>query len=96
MLLFNVSLPFSLISFNLTIPVWRTSYISRLTVVFVNGELLTLSICALTGAYLFCSLRISGAINIYSLGLSYSSATSSSAIFNLLPVVAFFLAVLFG
>ncbi|GJN18606.1 hypothetical protein PR202_gb05781 [Eleusine coracana subsp. coracana] len=39
---------------------------------------------------------ISGSINIYSLGLSYASATSSSAIFNLLPVVAFFLAILFG
>ncbi|XP_020405243.1 WAT1-related protein At5g64700 isoform X1 [Zea mays] len=39
---------------------------------------------------------ISGAINIYGLGLSYSSATSSSAIFNLLPAVAFFLAVLLG
>ncbi|XP_062184694.1 WAT1-related protein At5g64700-like [Phragmites australis] len=39
---------------------------------------------------------ISGAINIYSLGLSYASATSSSAIFNLLPVVAFFLSVLLG
>lgn len=39
---------------------------------------------------------ISGAINIFSLGLSYASATSSSAIFNLLPVVAFFLAVLLG
>ncbi|RLN24285.1 WAT1-related protein [Panicum miliaceum] len=38
--------------------------------------------------------RISGAINIYGLGLSYASATSSSAIFNLLPAVAFFLAVL--
>ncbi|XP_039847864.1 WAT1-related protein At5g64700-like isoform X1 [Panicum virgatum] len=37
---------------------------------------------------------ISGAINIYGLGLSYASATSSSAIFNLLPAVAFFLAVL--
>ncbi|KAG8051697.1 hypothetical protein GUJ93_ZPchr0001g32402 [Zizania palustris] len=39
---------------------------------------------------------ITGAINIYSLGLSYASATSSSAIFNLLPVVAFFSAVLLG
>ncbi|XP_025817481.1 WAT1-related protein At5g64700-like isoform X3 [Panicum hallii] len=39
---------------------------------------------------------ISGAINIYGLGLSYVSATSSSAIFNLLPAVAFFLAVLLG
>ncbi|WVZ70149.1 hypothetical protein U9M48_018838 [Paspalum notatum var. saurae] len=39
---------------------------------------------------------ITGAINIYSLGLSYASATSSSAIFNLLPAVAFFLAVLLG
>ncbi|TVU34044.1 hypothetical protein EJB05_15868, partial [Eragrostis curvula] len=39
---------------------------------------------------------ISGAINIYCLGLSYASATASSAIFNLLPVVAFFLAVIFG
>ncbi|KAL6597835.1 hypothetical protein ACP70R_046640 [Stipagrostis hirtigluma subsp. patula] len=37
---------------------------------------------------------ISGAINIYSFGLSYTSATASSAILNLLPVVAFFLAVL--
>uniref|UniRef100_A0A0D9V1U5 WAT1-related protein n=1 Tax=Leersia perrieri TaxID=77586 RepID=A0A0D9V1U5_9ORYZ len=37
---------------------------------------------------------ISGAINIYSLGLSYASATSSSAIFNLLPVVAFIFALL--
>ncbi|XP_006644287.1 WAT1-related protein At5g64700-like [Oryza brachyantha] len=37
---------------------------------------------------------ISGAINIYSLGLSYASATSSSAIFNLLPVVAFILALM--
>ncbi|XP_066308944.1 WAT1-related protein At5g64700-like [Miscanthus floridulus] len=39
---------------------------------------------------------IAGAINIYGLGLSYSSATSSSAIFNLLPAVAFFLAVVLG
>uniref|UniRef100_A0A0D9V1U2 WAT1-related protein n=1 Tax=Leersia perrieri TaxID=77586 RepID=A0A0D9V1U2_9ORYZ len=39
---------------------------------------------------------ISGSVNIYGLGLSYSSATSSSAISNLLPVVAFFLAVLMG
>ncbi|RCV25778.1 hypothetical protein SEVIR_5G195400v4 [Setaria viridis] len=39
---------------------------------------------------------ISGAINIYGLGLSYASATASSAIFNLLPAVAFFLAVLLG
>ncbi|CAL4975932.1 unnamed protein product [Urochloa decumbens] len=38
--------------------------------------------------------RISGSINIYSIGLSYASATSSSAISNVLPVVAFFLAVL--
>ncbi|CAL4949337.1 unnamed protein product [Urochloa decumbens] len=37
---------------------------------------------------------ISGSINIYSIGLSYASATSSSAISNVLPVVAFFLAVL--
>jgi hypothetical protein len=55
-----------------------------------------MSICALTGSYLFYDFRISGSINVYGLGLSYSSATSSSAIFNLLPVVAFFLAVLFG
>uniref|UniRef100_A0A0E0FMW5 EamA domain-containing protein n=1 Tax=Oryza nivara TaxID=4536 RepID=A0A0E0FMW5_ORYNI len=40
--------------------------------------------------------RIAGSVNIYGLGLSYSSATSSSAISNLLPVVAFFLAVLMG
>ncbi|KAL5222596.1 hypothetical protein ABZP36_027309 [Zizania latifolia] len=39
---------------------------------------------------------IAGSVNIYGLGLSYSSATSSSAISNLLPVVAFFLAVLMG
>lgn len=39
---------------------------------------------------------ISGAINIYCLGLKYASATASSAIFNLLPVVAFFLALLLG
>uniref|UniRef100_K3XRW6 WAT1-related protein n=1 Tax=Setaria italica TaxID=4555 RepID=K3XRW6_SETIT len=37
---------------------------------------------------------ISGSINVYSIGLSYASATSSSAISNVLPVVAFFLAVL--
>jgi len=47
-------------------------------------------------AYMFSYFRIAGAINIYGLGLSYSSATSSSAIFNLLPPVAFFLAVLLG
>ena len=39
-------------------------------------------------------LRISGSINVYSIGLSYASATSSSAISNVLPVVAFFFAVL--
>ncbi|EAZ12266.1 hypothetical protein OsJ_02154 [Oryza sativa Japonica Group] len=39
---------------------------------------------------------IAGSVNIYGLGLSYSSATSSSAISNLLPVLAFFLAVLMG
>ncbi|XP_021309000.1 WAT1-related protein At5g64700 [Sorghum bicolor] len=37
---------------------------------------------------------ISGSINVYSIGLSYASATSSSAISNVLPVVAFFFAVL--
>ncbi|XP_014753486.1 WAT1-related protein At5g64700 isoform X2 [Brachypodium distachyon] len=39
---------------------------------------------------------ISGAINISCLGLKYASATASSAILNLLPVVAFFLALLLG
>uniref|UniRef100_A0A0E0MXS8 EamA domain-containing protein n=1 Tax=Oryza rufipogon TaxID=4529 RepID=A0A0E0MXS8_ORYRU len=43
-----------------------------------------------------CAQRIAGSVNIYGLGLSYSSATSSSAISNLLPVLAFFLAVLMG
>ncbi|KAL6615136.1 hypothetical protein ACP70R_037406 [Stipagrostis hirtigluma subsp. patula] len=38
---------------------------------------------------------LSGSINVFSLGLSYASATSSSAISNILPVVAFFLAVTF-
>ncbi|KAL6621176.1 hypothetical protein ACP70R_033608 [Stipagrostis hirtigluma subsp. patula] len=38
---------------------------------------------------------LSGSINVFSLGLSYASATSSSAISNILPVVAFFLAVSF-
>ncbi|XP_052168344.1 WAT1-related protein At5g64700-like [Oryza glaberrima] len=44
--------------------------------------------------FLHALYGISGAINIYSLGLSYASATSSSAIFNLLPAVAFILALL--
>ncbi|KAL6607940.1 hypothetical protein ACP70R_041003 [Stipagrostis hirtigluma subsp. patula] len=44
--------------------------------------------------FVHTSFGISGAINIYSFGLSYTSAIASSAILNLLPVVAFFLAVL--
>jgi hypothetical protein len=40
-------------------------------------------------------LRMAGTINLYSIGLNYASATSSSAIFNIVPVVAFILAVMF-
>lgn len=38
---------------------------------------------------------MAGTINLYSIGLNYASATSSSAIFNIVPVVAFILAVMF-
>lgn len=38
---------------------------------------------------------MAGTINLYSIGLKYASATSSSAIFNIVPVVAFMLAVMF-
>jgi hypothetical protein len=38
---------------------------------------------------MFPYFRLSGPINIYGLGLTYSSETSSSAICNLLPAVAF-------
>lgn len=38
---------------------------------------------------------MAGTINLYSIGLNYASATSSSAIFNIVPVVAFILAVKF-
>ncbi|KAJ4760786.1 WAT1-related protein [Rhynchospora pubera] len=37
---------------------------------------------------------ISVSINIYSIGLNYASATSGAAIYNLLPVIAFLLALL--
>ncbi|XP_062187651.1 WAT1-related protein At5g64700-like isoform X2 [Phragmites australis] len=37
---------------------------------------------------------MAGTINLYSIGLNYASATSSSAIFNIVPVVAFILAVM--
>jgi drug/metabolite transporter (DMT)-like permease len=40
-------------------------------------------------------LRMAGTINLYCIGLKYASATSSSAIFNIVPVVAFILAVMF-
>ncbi|KAF8669098.1 hypothetical protein HU200_051422 [Digitaria exilis] len=38
---------------------------------------------------------MAGTINLYCIGLKYASATSSSAIFNIVPVVAFILAVMF-
>jgi drug/metabolite transporter (DMT)-like permease len=38
---------------------------------------------------------MAGTINLYCIGLKYASATSSSAIFNIVPVVAFLLAVMF-
>uniref|UniRef100_M8CNS4 WAT1-related protein n=1 Tax=Aegilops tauschii TaxID=37682 RepID=M8CNS4_AEGTA len=47
------------------------------------------------GWFLCHSLRMAGTINLYSIGLNYASATSSSAIFNIVPVVAFILAVMF-
>nr|CAB3458138.1 unnamed protein product [Digitaria exilis] len=39
-------------------------------------------------------IRMAGTINLYCIGLKYASATSSSAIFNIVPVVAFILATL--
>ncbi|XP_020096600.1 WAT1-related protein At5g64700 isoform X3 [Ananas comosus] len=44
-------------------------------------------------ALAFCG--ISGSINIYNIGLNYTTATSASAMFNIMPVIAFILAVLF-
>nr|CAD1819166.1 unnamed protein product [Ananas comosus var. bracteatus] len=44
-------------------------------------------------ALAFCG--ISGLINIYNIGLNYTTATSASAMFNIMPVIAFILAVLF-
>nr|CAD1819256.1 unnamed protein product [Ananas comosus var. bracteatus] len=44
-------------------------------------------------ALAFCG--ISGSINIYNIGLIYTTATSASAMFNIMPVIAFILAVLF-
>ncbi|KAF3326248.1 WAT1-related protein [Carex littledalei] len=41
------------------------------------------------------TMMISGSVNIFCLGLSYISAASSSAISNLLPVMAFILAAIF-
>lgn len=43
----------------------------------------------------FWWIRMAGTINLYCIGLKYASATSSSAIFNIVPVVAFILAVMF-
>ncbi|WVZ66128.1 hypothetical protein U9M48_015400 [Paspalum notatum var. saurae] len=40
-------------------------------------------------------IGMAGTINLYCIGLKYASATSSSAIFNIVPVVAFILAVMF-
>lgn len=54
---------------------------------------LNLRLCMKIFAHGFYGMA--GTINLYCIGLKYASATSSSAIFNIVPVVAFLLAVMF-
>jgi len=42
------------------------------------------------------NLRVTGCGDFFNLGLNYASATSSSALYNVQPVVTFILAVIFG
>jgi hypothetical protein len=55
-----------------------------------------LSIQSYYGILLFHLHRMSASINTSFVGLSYASATSASAVLNLLPVLTFFLALLLG
>ncbi|XP_037476902.1 WAT1-related protein At5g64700-like isoform X1 [Triticum dicoccoides] len=82
------------LTFRLSVKIFAHAFYGYASTITTTSRSLKLQFVAY-GLFLCHSLRMAGTINLYSIGLNYASATSSSAIFNIVPVVAFILAVMF-